>query len=131
MIGIILVTHDSLGDSLVDCVRHVLGHVPPNLKVLSVLAEDDPRQKEAQGRALITQLGTENGVLLLADVYGATPCNIAQRLQEPGRVKGVAGVNLPMVLRAISYCNRPLTEVVQKALHGGRECIVIMNTGDE
>ena len=131
MIGIILVTHNGLGDSLVDCVRHVLGHVPPNLKVLPVRADDDPRHKETQGRALITQLGAENGVLLLADVYGATPCNIAQRLQQPGRVKGVAGVNLPMVLRAINYCNMPLAEVVKKVLEGGRECIVLMNTGDQ
>ena len=131
MIGILLITHNGLGDSLVDCVCHVLGDVPPNLKVLSVLAEDDPQVKENEGRALIAQLDTGEGVLLLADMFGATPCNIARRLHQPGRVQGVAGVNLPMLLRAISYCNRPLAEVVQKAQQGGRECIVLMDVGDE
>ena len=131
MIGILLVTHNGLADSLVDCARHVLGNVPPNLKVLSVLATDDPQSKEDEGRARIAQLDTGEGVLLLADMFGATPCNIARRLHQLGRVQGVAGVNLPMLLRAISYCNRPLAEVVQKALQGGRECIVLMDAGDE
>lgn len=131
MIGILLVTHNGLGDSLVECVRHVLGNVPPNLKVLSVLAGDAPQRKEDEGRALIAQLDTGTGVLLLADMFGATPCNIIRRLHQPGRVEGVAGVNLPMLLRALGYSDRPLAEVVHKALQGGRECIVLMDEGDE
>ena len=66
MAGILLVTHNGLGDSFVDCVRHVLGEVPPNLKVLSVLAGDDPQLKLAEGQALIKQLDTGDGVLILA-----------------------------------------------------------------
>ena len=131
MIGILLVTHNGLGDSLVDCVRHVMGDVPPNLKVLSVQAQDNPQSKEDEGRALIAQLDTGDGVLLLADLFGATPCNIARRLHQPGRVEGVAGVNLPMLLRAVGYCKQPLAEVVQKALLGGRECIVLSDAGDD
>ena len=131
MVGILLVTHNGLGNSLVDCVLHVLGNVPHNLKVLSVLAANDPQTKEDEARALIARLDTGDGVLLLTDMFGATPCNIAQRLHQPGRVEGVAGVNLPMLLRAISYCNRPLAEVVQKALQGGRECIVLMGKDND
>ena len=127
MIGILLITHNDLGDSLVDCVRHAMGETPPNLKVLSVLAGDDPQRKEEEGRALIAQLDTGDGVLLLADMFGATPCNIAQRLHQPGHTEGVAGVNLPMLLRVVCYRDRPLTEVAQKALQGGHECIVLMN----
>ncbi len=104
-----------------------MGEFPPNLKALSVLAGDDPQRKEGEGRALIAQLDTGDGVLLLADMFGATPCNIARRLHQPGRVEGVAGVNLPMLLRVVCYRDRPLTEVAQKALHGGRECIVLLN----
>ncbi len=126
MLGILLVTHNNLGHSLVDCARHVLGDVPRNLKVLAVLATDDPQTKEDEGRALIAQLDTGEGVLLLTDLFGATPSNIAWRLRQPGRVEGVAGVNLPMLLRAVSYCHRPLAEVAQKVLQGGRECIVLM-----
>lgn len=129
MVGILLVTHNGLGDSLVDCVRHVMGSAPAHVKVLSVLASDDPQQKEAEGRALIDQLDTGRGVLILCDVFGATPSNIAQRLQQPGRVEGVAGVNLPMMLR-VMVCSRDrsLPELAQRALDGGRECIVSMNS---
>lgn len=129
MVGILLVTHNGLGDSLVDCVRHVMGSAPTHVKVLSVLASDDPQQKEAEGRALIDQLDTGRGVLILCDVFGATPSNIAQRLQQPGRVEGVAGVNLPMMLR-VMVCSRDrsLPELAQRALDGGRECIVSMNS---
>ena len=131
MIGILLITHDGLGNSLLDCVRHVMGDVPPQLKAMSVLAKQDPQRKEADCRMLIAQLDTGDGVLLLADLFGATPSNIARRLIQPGRVEGLAGVNLPMLLRAISYCNLPLAEVTQKALQGGRECMILMDTGDQ
>ena len=129
MVGILIVAHNGLGDSLVDCVRHVTGSVPSHLKVLSVLASDDPQQKEAEGRQVIEQLDTGKGVLILCDVFGATPSNIAQRLFEPGRVEGVAGVNLPMLLRVV-VCSRDksLLEMEQRALDGGRECIVSMNS---
>jgi len=129
LIGILIVAHNGLGDSLVDCVRHVTGSTPAHLKVLSVLASDDPQQKEAEGRRLIEQLDTGTGVLILCDVFGATPSNIAQRLYEPGRVEGVAGVNLPMLLRVVVCCNdKSLAEMAQRALDGGRECIVSMNS---
>ena len=78
MVGILLVTHNSLGDNLLDCVRHVLGEVPLNIKSLSVSAGDDPQQKSVEGQALIKQLDTGSGVLILSDVYGATPSNIAR-----------------------------------------------------
>lgn len=128
MIGILLITHNGLGNSLVDCVRHVMGSVPPNIKVLSVLADDDPQRKEDEGRVLIAQLDTGSGVLLLSDLFGATPSNIARRLYQPGRVEGVAGVNLPMLLRAVCYSSKPLAEVVQKALDSGRNCVLPINS---
>ncbi|MEI7843286.1 MAG: PTS fructose transporter subunit IIA [Gallionellaceae bacterium] len=129
MIGVLLVTHNGLGESLVDCVRHVMGSVPANLKVLSVLASDDPQQKEQEGRALVEQLDQGKGVLILCDVFGATPSNIVQRLGQPGRVQGVAGVNLPMLLRVVVCSHeKTLDEMAQRALDGGRDCIVLMNT---
>lgn len=128
MVGILLITHNGLGDSLIDCIRHVMGSIPLHVKALSVLAEDDPVLKEEEARALIAELDEGQGVLLLSDVYGATPCNIAQRLCEPGRVEGVAGVNLPMLMRVACYCNKPLDEQVRRALDGGKECIVSIDS---
>jgi PTS system ascorbate-specific IIA component len=128
VIGILLVTHNGLGISMVDCVRHVLGKVPPNIRVLSVQADDEPLQVENEARALLAQLDTGNGVLLLTDQFGATPCNIAKRLYQPGRIEGLAGVNLPMLLRAVCYSGNSLQEVTQKALDSGRNCILPINS---
>lgn len=116
--------HNGLGDSLVECVKHVLGEVPRNLNVLSVLASDDPQKKLADGQILIKQLDEGGGVLILADIFGATPSNIARQLCHAERVMGVAGVNLPMLLRVI--CSPPvsLADSAKIALDGGRECIV-------
>jgi len=131
MVGILLVTHNGLGDSLLDCVRHVTGKLPAHLKSLSVLAEDDPHLKEEEGRALLKQLDTGDGVLLLTDIYGATPANIARRLCQPGQVEGVAGVNLPMLLRVACGPEMPLSTLVQRALQGGQDCIVSLHADFE
>jgi PTS system ascorbate-specific IIA component len=124
--GILLVTHNGLGDSFVDCVKHVLGEVPPNLKVLSVLAGDDSQLKLAEGQALIKQLDTGGGVLILADVFGATPSNIGRQLCHAEHVIGVAGLNLPMLLRVVCSTDKILPDLARIAVEGGRECIVQM-----
>lgn len=129
MVGILLITHNGLGDSLIECVRHVLGVAPAHVKALAILASDDPAQKEEEARALIAQLDKGRGVLLLSDLFGATPSNIAQRLCQPGRIEGVTGVNLPMLLRVACYINKPLDEMVHRALEGGKECIVTLGSG--
>ena len=128
MVGILLVTHNGLGDSFVDCVRHVLGEVPRNLKVLTVLAGDDPQLKLVEGQALIKQLDTGGGVLVLSDVFGATPSNIARQLCHAENVMGVAGVNLPMLLRTVCSSGNTLPELAQIAIEGGRECIVYIGS---
>lgn len=127
MVGILLITHNGLGDSLIDCVHHVLGKAPVHLASVSVLAQDDPDRKAKEALGMIALLDKGDGVLLLSDVFGATPCNIARRLCVPGRVEGVAGVNLPMLLRVVCS-DKPLPELVQRALEGGKECIVTMES---
>jgi PTS system mannose-specific IIA component len=126
--GILLVTHNGLGDSFVDCVKHVLGDIPPNLRVLSVLAGDDPQLKLAEGKSLIKQLDTGSGVLILADVFGATPSNIGRQLCHAEHVLGVAGLNLPMLLRVVCSTEKSLPELAKTAVEGGRECIVQMES---
>lgn len=131
MAGILLVTHNGLGDSLVDCVRHVLGSVPSSLMVLSIHAKDDTQRKEEEGRAVIEHLNTGEGVLLMADMFGATPSNICSRLCRLPNVAGVAGLNLPMLLRVVTNEGKPLDELARIALEGGRECIVPINSATE
>ena len=124
MVGILLVAHNTLGESLLDCVKHVLGETPHNLKILSVCAGDDPQQKLRDGQVLIKQLDEGGGVLILADIFGATPSNIARQLCHTKRVMGVAGMNLPMLLRVVRSTDKTLPELAKVAVDGGRECIV-------
>lgn len=131
MAGILLVTHNGLGDSLLSCVQHVFGSVPTNVMVLAITGNDDPQRREEEGRAVIAHLDQGDGVLLLADVFGATPGNIGRRLCQLPNVVGVAGVNLPMLLRVVSNNDKPADVLAKIALEGGRECIVPMNAGSE
>jgi len=127
VVGILLVTHNSLGDSFLDCIKHVLGEVPANIKALSVSAGDDPQQKSVEGQTLIKQLDTGSGVLILSDVFGATPSNIARQLCRAERVMGVAGVNLPMLLRVACYPTTTLPDLAKVAVEGGRGCITYIH----
>jgi PTS system ascorbate-specific IIA component len=93
---------------------------------IGVTIHDDPQQILPQAIRLVRQLDHGAGVLVLTDVYGATPANIASRLLIPGRVEGVAGVSLPMLVRALTYRKEPLDVVVGKAVSGGVEGVMHM-----
>jgi mannose PTS system EIIA component len=124
MVGILIISHGSLGDSLVHCANHVMGYKAPYLLDLRINTQDSPDVAEERARTLIEQLDSGDGVLMLCDICGATPCNIATRLVVPGKVECVAGVNLPMLVRALTYRNAPLSVVTEKALDGGRGGVI-------
>ena len=126
MIGILIVSHGALGESLIHAASHVLGKRPLRVRQVGVTVHDDPEAMQAQARDLVKQLDEGTGVLVLTDIYGATPGNIALALLERGRVEGVSGVSLPMLVRALTYRHCPLAEVVEKALSGGHEGVVHM-----
>jgi len=128
MIGILIVAHDSLGDGLARAVTHVLGARPPQFEVLSVGATDDPLTLLPAARELVSRLDSGAGVLVFSDIYGASPCNLVGKLLKPGRVEGVAGVNLPMLVRAITYRSRGMETMVKKAISGGCEGVLHMES---
>ncbi len=129
MIGILIIAHDSLGESLVRAVTHVLGSRPPQFEVLSVAATDDPIQLLPAAREQIARLDTGKGVLVFSDIFGATPCNLAAKVLEAGRVEGISGVNLPMLVRAFTYRNRGMETMVKKAISGGCEGVMHIDPG--
>jgi PTS system ascorbate-specific IIA component len=124
MVGILIIAHAKLGESLIHCASHVLCSRPQRLLHLGVSVQDDPQELLAQARDLIAQLDDGNGVLVMSDVFGATPSNIACKLLVPGRVEGVSGVSLPMLVRALTYRNEALKVVVGKAISGGLEGVM-------
>jgi mannose PTS system EIIA component len=121
MIGILIITHGTLGESLIHCASHMLNKRPPRLLQIGVAAQDDPAQVVPQARALVRDLDNGDGVLILTDMYGGSPSNIAAKLVIPGKVEAVAGVNVPMLVRALTYRDRPLQTIVTKAVSGGCE----------
>lgn len=126
MIGIFLITHGSLGESLVQCACHVLNKRPQQIVQLGVSGQDDPLDALPLARDMLKLVDSGKGVLLLTDIFGATPSNVALKLLQPGRIEGVAGVNLPMLLRALTYREKDLETLVTKAVAGGRDGVMLM-----
>ena len=121
MVGILIVAHGTFGEALIHCASHVLGRRPLAVAQLGVTVHDDPEALIPQAEALVAGLDKGAGVLILSDILGATPANLATRLLRPGRVEGLAGASLPMLIRALTYRDEPLASVVGKAASGGLE----------
>lgn len=118
MIGLLLITHANLGEAMIQCACHVLNRRPPQLLQLGVMAQDDPRDLQPMAQDMLGWLDKGDGVLILTDLYGATPANLAMSLVRPGQVEAVAGVNLPMLLRVLNYREYPLDVLVKRAVAG-------------
>ncbi|MCC7082870.1 MAG: PTS sugar transporter subunit IIA [Burkholderiales bacterium] len=131
MIGILLMTHGTLGESLLHCASHILGSRPRQLAQIGVTPQDDPQLILPLAIRLARSVDSGQGILLMTDVFGGTPSNVASRLLLPGKVEGVAGVNLPMLIRALSYRNESLAVVLEKALSGGAEGVVRMPPSEQ
>ena len=126
MIGILLITHGSYGEALVQNACHVLNKRPLQLNQLGVSAQADPLDLLPLARQMLSLVDNGNGVLLLTDIFGASPANLALKLLAPGRVEGLTGVNLPMLLRALNYRDRGMDTLLVRARDGGRDGILNM-----
>lgn len=124
MIGILIVAHGSLADSLVECVTHVLGQHPQALATLDFIGHADPDERQKALQARLDQLDAGDGILVFTDMYGATPSNTLCRVLEPARIEGITGVNLPMLLKALNYRETlALPQLVESIVEGGRNSI--------
>lgn len=127
MIGIFLITHGTLGESLIQCTCHVLNKRPVQIAQLGVSAQDDPLDVLPLARSMLGWVDSGDGVLLLTDIYGATPSNIAAKLIVPGQIELVAGVNLPMLLRVLTYRDRDLPTLLKRAVTGACDGVLHVN----
>jgi len=124
MIGILIVSHGAFGEALIHCASHVLGKRPLRVRQVGITVHDDPDAMLAQAQDLVHQLDDGDGVLVFTDILGATPSNIASRLLKAGKIEGVSGVSLPMLIRALTYRDEPLAAVLSKAMSAAHECTV-------
>ena len=126
MIGILLITHGSFGESLIQNVCHVLNKRPPLIAQLGVAAQDDPLDVLPLANLLLKEVDDGEGVVVMTDIFGATPGNLALKLLAPGHVEGIAGVNLPMLLRALTYREKGMGVLLTRAVAGGRDGVLNM-----
>ena len=127
MIGILIVTHGEIGTALLESASQILGQRPAQVSTLSVWRQDDPDDLVLRAREMMDQIDAGDGVLILTDIFGATPGNVVSRLLEDGRIEGVSGASLPMLLRVLTGRNGSLSAAVKRALSGGAEGVVHMN----
>jgi PTS system mannose-specific IIA component len=123
MNGILIIAHAPLASALRQCVAHVFTDHPEGVLALDVQPNTPPEETLAQARVMLSQLGTSHA-LVLADVFGATPCNVAQKLVDGVHSKLITGVNLPMLLRTVSYRHESLDALVARALMGATQGVM-------
>lgn len=121
MIGILIIAHGNLGDSLIQCMTHLLGKKPYGITSLQVTGTDDARSLLPTAQRLVAAVDEGEGVLVITDIFGSTPSNLACKLLIPGRVEGVAGANVPMLVRAVTYRTRGMETMLKRVVSGGCE----------
>ena len=123
MNSILIIAHAPLAAALRQCAIHVFPDCAKGVAALDVQPNVSPEETLAAARIILAQLGTPQ-TLVLADVFGATPCNVAQKMVDGLKSKLVTGVNLPMLLRTVSYRHESLDALVSRALVGGTQGVM-------
>lgn len=103
MISVLVIAHEPLATALIHCTRHIYGRLPSQMAALDVIPDEDPDVALRAARDLGRRINDGSGLIVLTDLFGATPARVAVQLAEPGRVVVFYGVNLPMLLKLLNY----------------------------
>jgi PTS system ascorbate-specific IIA component len=128
-VGLLLITHAGIGAELLAAATRMLGSCPLRAEALAVGNADDPERMGARARDCAHALDTGDGVLVLTDLFGSTPANIAAGLCGAGRTRILSGVNLPMLVRVLNDPQLPLDAMAEKALSGARDGVLECRDG--
>lgn len=120
MVGLLLLTHAPLGSAFIQAVTHVFRARPERLEAIDVIADQNVDEVHRLAREAVLRLDDGSGVLVMTDMIGGTPSNCCGRLGDPDQVAVIAGISLPMLLRAITYRHDQLDVVVEMALAGAQ-----------
>jgi len=122
-VGILIVTHGTIGQSVLDTATEIIGSSPVPVKTISVEMDCDYDSLIKEVNTVGASLNTGDGILLLTDLFGATPSNIAGDINIPNCIM-ISGLNLPMLIRVMNYHTLPLYELGDKAIGGGQDGIL-------
>jgi PTS system ascorbate-specific IIA component len=123
-VGILLVSHNHIGTELINTAKQMLSCCPLPTKVLSIASRDNPDHIRLEMDEDLQKLDQGHGILILTDMFGSTPSNIACAVSDRSDVRVVSGLNLPMLIRVLNYPTLNLEELEVKALSGGQEGVV-------
>ncbi|MEJ2095185.1 MAG: PTS fructose transporter subunit IIA [Gammaproteobacteria bacterium] len=127
-VGLLIISHDGIGPALLGTATFMLGNCPLQAKLLTASRDCDPDELIAEANEEIKSLDEGDGVLVLTDLYGSTPSNIAGRLCELNKVRTVTGLNLSMLIRVLNYPELNLEELADKAYSGAHDGIKIIKS---
>lgn len=131
MPGLFIIAHAPLASALKLAAQHCFPEAAQTLQALDVLPNLPADEVEAQARVMLAQVLASDArgeALILADVFGATPCNTVQRLADGVHVKVITGANVPMLWRALNYANEPLETLIARAVAGGAQGVMQIAT---
>jgi PTS system ascorbate-specific IIA component len=131
MAGIVIVAHTPIATAMLSFAEHTYGVVPERVRAVDIPPHEDTKASFDRVMKAAYGVNSGNGVLILTDVMGATPANVASKLEALGPLSGLnapvvvlAGLNLPMLMRCISHRGESLEDLAQKALSGGQQGIL-------
>ena len=122
MIGLVIVAHGSLAQSLLDATQHVVG-LQPNAHAVAIEPSDDLHARQAEIRALVDEVDSGEGVVLITDMFGGTPSNLALGAMTRPGIEVIYGANLPLLVKLAKSRERPLAEAVRAAIEAGEKYI--------
>lgn len=131
MVGILLVTHGEIGLALYNSAIQILGKEPKNVNYISINSNNDINSYEKNIQDKLTSLDSGKGVLVMSDMYGATPTNILKKLIHPRKYEVITGINLPMLMQALTSRALPLDDLIKICLKYGQENIFDINNDDK
>ncbi|MFT5131719.1 MAG: PTS system mannose-specific IIA component [Gammaproteobacteria bacterium] len=130
-VGLLLVSHDGIASSLLDTAMQMITDCTLNIELLTVERDSDPDEMLKHAHHLVNKLDTGDGVLILSDLFGSTPCNIAMACTTNAKVNAIAGLNLSMLVRVMNYPELDLSDLTVKAISGGQEGILQIRQKEE
>lgn len=128
-VGLLIISHSGIGPALLGTTSHMLNGCPLNARLLTAYRESEPEELMAEAQELVDLLDKGDGVLVLTDLYGSTPSNIARRLGQSHPIFVISGMNMPMLVRVLNYPRLNLHDLAEKAVTGGRDGIIKIPNG--